>query len=110
MRIASILSVGFMFLFAQPLSVNLTSARPHRATVGSTEMRMFTTGITKDALREAKEPVGRDVVEVAASGVRTPCTVQPQIPRPVGQSNTKKKYLSPAVVPPCAPSGGPTKG
>lgn len=77
----------------------------HRATVGSTEMRVFATGFAKDATAGANEP-SRDVVEVAASSVRTPCTVQPQSPRPVGQSNAKKKYLSPAAVPPCAPPGG----
>src|SRR5579863_7791911 len=41
-----------------------------------------------------------------ASNVRAtsnPCGPSPQSPRPVGQSDTKKKILSPATVPPCTP-------
>src|SRR5579863_6581349 len=32
-----------------------------------------------------------------------PCGPSPQSPRPVGQTNNKKRILSPATVPPCTP-------
>lgn len=47
-------------------------------------------------------------IETASTNSRgkAPCP-QPQSPRPVGQSNSKKKYITPAIAPPvCTPASG----
>jgi len=49
---------------------------------------------------------GPSVFDVAANSP-TSCGPAPQAPRPVGQTNTKKKILNPTMVPPCIPPPKP---
>jgi len=106
MKTSSLLSaitVGLLFAVGSVSRARTdTFTRTHNALAPAVS-RVDVTGATA---HEALSRFGGShrLFELASNGSATsnPCRY-PQSPRPVGQTNSKKKILSPATVPPCTP-------
>ena len=101
----STMTVGSFLVVGSLCAARTEAFTSRHIAVASTENRIAVRGVPADqALRKIG---GADrLFELATSTPTNPCVVGPQAPKPVAQTNTKKKILSPTIAPPpCAPPG-----
>ena len=105
MKVYGLISTTTVGLLLSAAAVSLartdTLSRAH-SDLAVTASRVDVTGATA---HEALSKFGGShcLTEQASNATSDPCGRHPQTPRPVGQTNNKRRILGPATVPACTP-------